>query len=308
MSRPIRTIATVLLVLLALSTARSQKPNSTNFTIKVDVDLTLLNVTVADTQDRRVTGLQAQHFQVWEDKIEQQIEYFSSEEMPVSLGILLDVSGSMEDKISAAKNAVVTFLKIGNPEDEYFLIQFNDQPYVVQDFTKDITELQDRVIFTRTKGMTAMYDAAYKGLEKLNQSKNPKKALLLITDGEDNHSRYTAANIKEYLKEQDVQIFAIGILSRFGPGGVPPGRAILEELTKISGGRAFFPDSPHDLEDICTKIAIELRNQYVFGYRSRNPNKDGKWRKIRVKVNPPPGSPRLAVHAKSGYYAQLKLN
>ena len=294
----VRTLAALLFVCLGKWTASPQKADST---IKVDVDLTLVNVTVSDHRNRRITDLQAEHFQLWEDKIEQQISYFSSEEMPVSLGILLDVSGSMGDKISAARNAVATFLKSGNPEDQYFLIEFSNRPSLAQDFTTDISRLQNRVIFTRTKGMTAMYDAAYMGLEKLSERNDPKKAILLITDGEDNHSRYSAANIKEYLKEQDVQIFAIGITSEIGQGR--SGRVVIEELTGISGGSSFFPNSIYDLEDICTKIAIELRNQYVLGYRSTNANKDGKWRKIRVKVNPPPGSPKLSVHARSGYYA-----
>jgi len=249
-----------------------------------------------------VSGLNAQNFQIWEDKVEQHIEYFSGEELPVTLGIILDVSGSMEGQISTARNAVVTFLKSGNPEDQYFLIEFNNKISVVQDFTTDITRLQDRVAFTRTKGMTPMYDATYMGLEKLRELKSPKKAVLLITDGEDNHSRYNAADIMGYLKEQDVQIFGIGITSEFGHRQA--GHSKIEELTDFSGGRAFFPNSVYDLEDICTKIAVELRNQYVLGYRSTNPNKDGKWRKIRVKVNAPEGLPHLAVHAKPGYYAR----
>jgi len=295
---PICTLASLLLACTAVWTARSQKLNS----ITVDVDFTLVNATVSDPHNRRVHGLKAQHFQIWEDKVEQLIEYFSSEEIPVTVGIILDVSSSMEGQISAARNAIVTFLKSGNPEDQYFLIEFNNKISVVQDFTTDITRLQDRITFTRTKGMTAMYDATYMGLEKLRELKSPKKAVLLITDGEDNHSRYSAANIKGYLKEQDVQIFGIGITSEFGHHQA--GRSKIEELTDFSGGRAFFPNTVYDLEDICTKIAVELRNQYVLGYRSTNPNKDGKWRKIRVKVNAPEGLPHLAVHAKPGYYAR----
>ena len=146
-----------------------------------------------------------------------------------------------------------------------------------------------------------MYDAAYLALEKLNDGQYPLKALLLITDGEDNHSRYSLSNIKEFVKENDTQIFAIGITSDYGPGRA--GRAMIQELAEISGGRAFFPASVYDLEDICTKIAVGLRNQYVLGYRSTNSNKDGKWRKIRVKVTPPAGMPHLTVHAKPGYNA-----
>jgi Ca-activated chloride channel family protein len=152
-----------------------------------------------------------------------------------------------------------------------------------------------------------MYDSVYLGLEKLKEGSNPKKALLLITDGEDNRSRYTFQNVKEFVKEQDVQIYGIGIVddwnSQLGAGRT--GRALIEELSDLTGGRAFFPDSVYELEDICTKIAVELKNQYVIGYHSTNQAKDGKWRKLRMKVNPPKGIPRLNVRAKQGYYAPM---
>jgi Ca-activated chloride channel family protein len=155
--------------------------------------------------------------------------------------------------------------------------------------------------------MTAMYDAVYVGLEKLKTGNNPKKALLLITDGEDNRSRYTFQNVKDFVKEQDVQIYAIGITdecnSQLSAGRT--GRAMLEELADLTGGRAFFPDSVYELEDICTKIAIELKNQYVIGYHSTNAAKDGKWRKLRLKVNPPKGIQHLNVKSKAGYYAPM---
>jgi Ca-activated chloride channel family protein len=173
-------------------------------------------------------------------------------------------------------------------------------------FTTDITRLQSKLIMTPAKGMTAMYDAVYLGLEQLKEGSNPKKALLLITDGEDNRSRYTFQNVKEFVKEQDVQIYGIGIVddwnSQLGAG--KSGRAMIEELSELTGGVSFFPDSVYELEDITTKIAVELKNQYVVGYRSTNEAKDGKWRKLRLKVNPPSKSIRnLSVRAKQGYYA-----
>jgi Ca-activated chloride channel homolog len=254
-----------------------------------------------------VSGLEQEHFQIWEDKIEQKIEYFSSEDVAMSLGMIFDVSGSMKDKISTARDAAVTFLKTGNPDDEYFLVEFANRPEVASDFTTDIAKLQSKIIFTPAKGMTAMYDAVYVGLEKLKTGTNPKKALLLITDGEDNRSRYTFQNVKEFVKEQNVQIYAIGITddwnSQLSAGRT--GRAMLEELADLTGGRAFFPDSVYELEDICTKIAIELKNQYVIGYHSTNQGKDGKWRKLRLKVNPPKGIQHLNVKSKAGYYAPM---
>jgi Ca-activated chloride channel family protein len=284
----------------------SDKPDKQSTqTLKIDVDLVLVNATVTDSLNRYVSGLEANHFQIWEDKLEQKVEYFSAEDVPISIGVIFDVSGSMKDKIATARQAAATFLKTGNPEDEYFLVEFANRPEVASDFTTDITKLQSKLLVTPAKGMTAMYDSVYLGLEKLKEGSNPKKALLLITDGEDNRSRYTFQNVKEFVKEQDVQIYGIGIVddwnSQLGAGRT--GRALIEELSDLTGGRAFFPDSVYELEDICTKIAVELKNQYVIGYHSTNGAKDGKWRKLRVKVNPPKGIQHLNVRAKQGYYA-----
>jgi Ca-activated chloride channel family protein len=283
----------------------ADKAQQANPTVKVDVDLVLVTATVTDPQNRYVTGLEKENFQVWEDRIEQGIAYFSSEDVPLSVGLVFDVSGSMKDKIATARDAASTFLKTGNPDDEYFLVSFANRPEVVEDFTSDISRLQNHLIFTAAKGMTALYDSVYVGLEKLKEGTQPKKALLLITDGEDNRSRYTFSNVKEFVKEQDVQIYAIGIVndwnSQLGSGRT--GRALIEELTELTGGRAFFPDSVYELEDICTKIAVELKNQYVIGYKSTNEAKDGKWRKLRLKINPPKGLPNLSIRNKPGYYA-----
>jgi Ca-activated chloride channel family protein len=153
--------------------------------------------------------------------------------------------------------------------------------------------------------MTALYDAVYVGLNTIKEGTNTKKALLLITDGEDNRSRYTFSNVREFLRERDVQIFAIGIVSEWGSqlSVGQSGRALIDDFSNMTGGRAFFPNSVYELEDICTKIAVELKNQYMLGYRSTNESKDGAWRKIRLKVNPPKGLPNLNVRGKTGYYA-----
>jgi len=289
--------------------SRSAQENSaekkSNQTLKVDVDLVLVNATVTDQLNRYVSGLESKHFQVWEDKIEQKVSYFNAEDVPISIGIIFDVSGSMKDKIGTAREAAATFLKTGNPDDEYFLVTFANRPEVVADFTTDVTKLQSKLLLTPAKGMTAMYDSVYVGLEKLKEGTNPKKALLLITDGEDNRSRYTFQNVKDFVKEQDVQIYGIGIVDEWNSqlSAGHTGRAMIEELADMTGGRAFFPDSVYELEDICTKIAVELKNQYVLGFHSANGAKDGKWRKLRVRINPPKGIEHLNVRAKSGYYA-----
>jgi Ca-activated chloride channel homolog len=222
--------------------------------------------------------------------------------------LIFDATGSMSDKISRARDAAVAFLKTGNPEDEYFLITFSQQPRLEETFTTDISRLQNRMLFTATKGLTPLFDAVYLGLEQMKSANNKRKALLLITDGEDNHSRYSFFDVKEFLREQDVQIFAIGIVDSTEDLALGrSGRTTIEDLVEVSGGRAFFPESAEELEDICSKIAIELRNEYVLGYHPSNDTKDGRWRKIRVKVSPPKGATRLSVHARSGYYGE-KLN
>jgi Ca-activated chloride channel family protein len=294
------------MVSLVLYAQNPEKPQaSTQKSIKVDVELVTVNATVTDAQNRVITGLDREHFRVWEDKLEQKIEYFNAEDVPVSIGMVFDLSGSMKDKISTAREAAVTFLNSGNPQDEYFLVTFSNRPELAEEFTTDIGKLRNRLVFEGTKGMTALYDAVYLGLEKLKDGTQPKKALLLITDGEDNRSRYTFANVREFVKEQDIQVYAIGIVSDWNSqlGSGRTGRALIEELSDLTGGHAFFPDSVYDLEDICSKIAVELKNQYVLGYKSTNETKDGKWRKIKVQVDGPKGVGRLNVRFKTGYYA-----
>jgi len=289
--------------------SKSDAPKTENKTgpssLKIEVDLVLVNATVTDPSNRFVTGLEKEHFQVFEDKIDQKISHFSNEDLPTSIGLLFDVSSSMSDKISRAKDAAIAFLKTSNPDDEFFLETFADRPKVDEEFTSDVSEIQNRLAYKVAKGSTTLYDAVYLALEKMKQGHNPKKAILLITDGEDTRSRYSLVNVRNAVKESDVQIYAIGIVSSFYSDFAQgrTGRAVLEEMTEITGGKAYFPNSVYELEDICTKIAIELKNQYILGYSSTNPSKDGRWRKIKVKLNAPKGLPALSVRSKSGYFA-----
>ncbi len=259
--------------------------------IKIDVDLVMVNVTVTDPANRPVTDLKTESFHLFEDKIEQEIRYFSSDATPLSLGIVFDMSHSMENKIEVAREAAVRFLETGTREDEYFLVEFADRARVAENFTTDIRRLQDRLAFRPAKGYTALYDGVYLALAQLKAGRNPKKALLLITDGEDNHSRYSRGNIREFVRESDVQIYIIDL-----------GRALVDGLAEMTGGRSYH-GSVNDLGDICEKIALELKSQYVLGYESSNPLKDGKFRKIRIKVDPPAGMPKLNVRARDGYHA-----
>jgi len=271
---------------------------------KKNVEMVLVPVTITDPLNRFVTGLDRQNFNLFEGKDQQEIKTFSSEDAPVSIGVIFDMSGSMSTKIERAREAVMEFFKTANPQDEFFVIAFADKPEEISDFTSSVDEIQGRLLYTTPKGRTALLDAIYLGISKMRQAKYPKKALLVISDGGDNHSRYTEGEIRSLVKEADVLIYAIGLYDhyfateeeRLGPG-------LLSDVTELTGGRAFTIDNPNDLADVSTKIGIELRNQYILGYRPKNPVRDGKWRKIRVKLLPPKGLPPLKVYAKTGYYA-----
>jgi Ca-activated chloride channel homolog len=284
---------TALIVLLICCTAWAIRAQ----TLKVDVPVVLVNATVSDLKGRLVAGLERQHFRLWENDVEQQLEYFSLEDLPVSVGLVFDATGSMADKLSAARNAATAFLRTSNPRDEYFLIEFSDRPKLVQDFTTDLSTLQHHIFSAAARGLTPLFDAVHMGLEEITSGKNTKKALLIITDGEDNHSHYTFSDIREFAREHDAGIYAIGLVDSL------EGRRTISDIVETSGGRAFFPNSVNQLDDICTRIAIELKNQYQLGYRSNNEAKDGQWRQIHVEVKPPKGLPPLAVRARTGYYA-----
>ena len=272
--------------------------------MKVDVDLVLVPVTITDPLNRLVTGLDKENFSVFEGKDQQEIRHFSSEDAPVSLGIIFDMSGSMNSKFDRARDAVTEFMKTANPQDEFFLIAFNDQPEQLADFTQVADEIQNKLMFTAPRGRTSLLDAIYLGVHKMRQAKYPKRALLIISDGGDNHSRYTEGEIKSTVKEADLLIYAIGIYDHYMQTTEEQlGPALLAEITDLTGGRAFTIDNPNDLADVATKIGTELRNQYVIGYRPKNRTHDGKWRKIKVKLTPPKGLPPLRVYAKTGYYA-----
>ncbi len=271
---------------------------------KSSVELVLVPVTITDPMNRLVTGLDKDNFSVFEGKSQQEIKSFSSEDAPVSLGVIFDMSGSMSSKIERAREAVVEFFKTANPQDEFFMITFADKPEEVSDFTSSIEDIQGKLVYTVPKGRTALLDAIYLGVSKMRHAKYPKKAMLVISDGGDNHSRYTEGEIKSMVKEADVLVYAVGIYDHYFPTEEEKlGPALLSEVTELTGGRAFTIDNPNDLADVATKIGIELRNQYVLGYRPTNPTRDGKWRKIKVKLLPPKGLPPLRVYAKTGYYA-----
>lgn len=271
--------------------------------IRLGVDLVTVTVTVTDPYGRFVTGLDRDHFAIFEDKVRQKMEFFSDEDAPVSLGIIFDISGSMKNRIGRANHALQRFLESSHNEDDIFLVGFNQSTQVLSDFTSDTARLINSLVHIEPKGQTALYDAAYLGVEKVKQGRHAKRALIVISDGQDNQSRYTFQELRKLVKEADVQIYAIGI-TEFGSSDPldTQGQAILEEVSRITGGRAFFPTNEVELEEVVMRIALELRHQYSVGYVSLDQARDGRWRKIRVQVNPPKGLPRLFVRSKEGYY------
>jgi Ca-activated chloride channel homolog len=272
--------------------------------LRANADLVLVPVTITDPLNRLVTGLDKENFQLFEGALPQDIKTFSSEDAPVSLGVIFDSSRSMTSKMDRAKDAVMEFFKTANPQDEFFMITFSDQPEVISDFTSSVDEIQNKLVYAVPQRMTALMDAIYMGVSKMRQAKYSKKALLIISDGGDNHSRYTENEIKGLVKEADVMVYAIGIYDRyFATPEERLGPELLGEISEMSGGRAFTVENPNDLADVATKIGVELRNQYVLGYRPHNNSRDGKWRKIKVKLLPPKGLPPLRVYARTGYYA-----
>ena len=275
--------------------------------IGVDVEMVLINVTVTDPMGRMVTGLSKDHFELTEDKHPQEITQFGAEDSPLSLAIVFDASGSMGHKMSKAREAVAQFAKTANPQDEFFLVEFNNRPEMATDFTRSIEEIQNRLTFTQSKGRTALLDAIYLALNKMKEAKNSQKALLVISDGGDNSSRYTEREIKRLVRESDVQIYAIGIFEPYGSRGRTPeemaGPGLLTEIAEETGGRQFPVENLNELPDIAEKIGIELRNQYVLGYVPTNEQRDGKWRRVKVEVKKIRGMPQLRPYFRNGYYA-----
>jgi len=280
------------------------KPGST---LRIDVDMALLNVTVTDPYNRLVTGLEPDNFRVFEDNVEQEVVTFSAEDVPISIGVIFDFSGSMSNKVGKAREAALQFFKTANPQDEFFLVSFNERAELTSSFTNSVEDLQSRLMLTMPKGRTALLDAIYLGLSQMRSAHNAKRALLILSDGGDNHSRYNESDIKRLVKEADTQLYAIGIFDPLGYRNRTPeelnGPSLLSEITEMTGGRVFAVEKLEDLPDIASKIGMELRNQYVLGYRPSNKTHDARWRKVKIKLRAPRGLPPLTVYAKTGYYA-----
>jgi Ca-activated chloride channel homolog len=288
------------LVLLPLALLSAQK-------IVVDTTLVVIPVTVTDPTNRFVLGLDKKDFSIFEDGVEQKITHFSAEDAPLSVGILFDTSGSMDLKTDRSHGAVSEFLKTMNGEDEAFLIQFSDKAEVVQEFTGHPKEIETRMASLKTGGLTALLDAVELGVREMKKAKNPRKALVVVSDGGDNNSRYTATDIKDIVKEADTQIYAMGVFEPNFFAGLSAelvsGPRLLAQIADQTGGRAYGASEFSQLPGIAEKIAIELRNQYVIAYSPANGQRDGTYRKVEVKMRQPKGLPALKARWRLGYYA-----
>ncbi len=275
--------------------------------IRTSVDLVLVPVTITDPLNRPVVGLAEDNFRLFENKKPQAIRHFSSEDAPVSLGIIMDTSGSMSDKIERARDAVTRFCEAANPEDEFFLITFSDEPRLAADFTPRPENVESELVGTHPKGRTALLDAIYMGLEKMRQARYGRKALLIISDGGDNHSRYNLHDVKSAIKEADVMIYAVGTYDRYFPTMEEVmGPELLSDLAGPTGGQAFTLTNPNDMPDVARRIGIQLRHQYLLGYRPPSAIHDGQWHKISVKLSLSKQLPFLHIHARAGYYASAQ--
>jgi Ca-activated chloride channel homolog len=269
--------------------------------LRVDTNLVLVPATVDDPFNRPITGLEKENFRVFEDKIEQTITSFVSEDEPIALGFIFDTSGSMSSALPAGRAAAAEFLKSANPEDEFFLVEFDDRPRLVIPLTSNTSRIGLEVMTTKSRGSTALIDGLYVGINEIRKSKKAKKALVLISDGGENHSRYSAGEIRNVVRESDVLIYRVAEPGAYNSDS-EFGLGLMKQIAEATGAH-MFEAGPWNLRDIAEKIGIELRNRYVLGYSPHDPKRDGKYHRIEVKVVPPRGLPKLQAHWRRGYYA-----
>ena len=319
-ARPLvaRVVFAGVLSLLVFTTINAQVPSATppladddNAPVKVKTDLVTLTLTVTDLYGRYVSGLNKNSFQITDNGEPQEITFFSDSDAPVSVGILFDVSGSMSgDKVAKARKALSRFILTSHPSDEYFLIAFNSRAQLLMDRTRDGDAVLQKLTLVKPKDNTALYDAVYLGIERVTRGTHQKRAMLIISDGQDNASRYNFGEVRRLMKEADVVTYSVGIMSRGDSSSAMgmQGQAFLDEISSVTGGKSFYPETDVEMDEIFERIALELRHQYAIGYTPKDFVPDGKWRKVKTKVKPPRGLPRLTVRGREGYYATPNTN
>ena len=289
--------------------APPQEPQQGQYKIQTQVSLVVLHATVLNDRSVFVQGLKQENFRVFEDKVEQKLSVFKQEDVPVSFGLVVDNSGSMRDKRPQVNAAALTFVKTSNPQDEGFVVNFNDDYYLdtEHDFTSDLNEMRTALERIDARGSTALYDAVIGSLDHLKKGKRDKKVILVVTDGEDNASRHSLENTVEQAQRNDALIYAVGVFGdddlKHNRRAMKKARTALTQLAVATGGLAFFPEDASDTEAICTQIARDIRNQYTLAYYPTNTAHDGSYRTVQVEVIPPRGAGKLSVRTRSGYYA-----
>jgi Ca-activated chloride channel family protein len=300
-----------LMLIAAATLSFSQNSDDRPYNFSVNVELVQLPVSVLDKHGLPVRGLKPEHFAVYEDKIQQSISLFSQEDVPLSVGLVVDKSSSMFDKLTSLHTAAMTFVKESNSEDETAVISFGNEVNLDQDFTPNTVKLSRVLDHIIPNGNTALYDAVSLAAKHLSDNGfHDKKVLLIISDGEDNHSKYKLKQVLETIRESKIIVYSIGLLGPdFGDSYNPmfddAGRHALKQLAEVTGGAAFFPKGTREVEQVCVRIARDLRNQYTIGYKPTNDKLDGSWRRTMVRVNPPKTAPKVQVRTKQGYYAPV---
>jgi len=273
--------------------------------IRVDTSLVLIPVSVNDPLNRPVTGLEKENFRLFDDRVEQAISQFAMDDEPVAVGLVFDTSGSMGDKLKTSRMAARQFFNTSNPEeDEFFLVEFDNNPRLEVPLTKDTGTIEAQLTFSKSHGSTALLDAILLAAHEMRRSKMKKKALLIISDGGDNHSRYSQKEVENVVRESDVLIYSIGV---FGGGSTQEelgGPGLLSHVSESTGGR-MYQAIPADMPDIAKKIGVDLRNRYVLGYAPANQVRDGRYHRVDVRIVPPRGLPKLQAHWRTGYFAPV---
>jgi VWFA-related protein len=270
-----------------------------------DVSLVVLHTTVIDDRQRFADGLKAENFRVFEDKMEQKLSVFKREDVPVSMGLVIDNSGSMRDKRPRVNQAAITLVQASNPQDEAFVVNFNDDFYLDldKDFTSSIPELKEALERIDSRGSTALYDAIIGSMDHLKKASKDKRVLLVVTDGEDNTSHNSLEKTVREIQKTDTVIYTIGLLSQESKKSAKKAKKALEEIAKASGGLAYFPENVEDVHSICEQVAHDIRNQYILAYYPTNTKRDGTFRAVTVEVLPPRGRGKLVARTRNGYYA-----
>jgi VWFA-related protein len=273
--------------------------------IKVDVNLVVLHTSVLDDRGRFADGLKQDNFRVFEDKVEQKLSVFKREDVPVSMGLVIDNSGSMREKRPRVNEAALTLVQASNPRDEAFVVNFNDDFYLDldKDFTSSIPELKEALERIDSRGSTALRDAIIGSLDHLKKGTKDKKVLLVVTDGEDNASHNSLEKTLREIQKTDTVIYTIGLLSSEGKKEAKRAKKVLQEIAAASGGVAYFPESVDDVHSICEQVAHDIRNQYILAYYPTNTRRDGSFRAVNVDVIPPRGRGKLVARTRNGYYA-----